>query len=188
MPAHEISFDLHYSFLMIFFVFPNGFTNKNAAIPNFNLVNQQSLDKILKAEMFVHTNGQLRTTHLILDYISISKSFQAPKCVIKVRDPRLHWISIATPSFHTTGPIPEGMLTTDPILEGIPKVALPPQHTSEEATFSHFAITKEEEEKEEKVLEVFDSKDEFDIFNQTLSPEASPGDLCSFSSAQSSNI
>ena len=80
------------------------------------------------------------------------------------------------------------MLTTDPILEGIPKVALPPQHTSEEATFSHLAITKEEEEKEEKVLEVFDSKDEFDIFNQTLSPEASPGDLCSFSSAQSSNI
>ena len=173
---------------MIFFVFPNGFTNKNAAIPNFSLVNQQSLDKILKAKVFVHTDGQLRTTHLILDYIPISKCFQAPKCVIKVRDPRLHRINIAAPSFHTTGPIREGMLTTDPILEGIPKVALPPQHTSEEATSSHLAIIKEEEEKEEEVLEVFDSKDEFDVFNQTLSREASPGDLCSFSSTQSNNV
>ena len=45
---------------MIFFVLSNGFTNKNAAIPNFSLVNQASLDKILKAKVFVHTDGQLR--------------------------------------------------------------------------------------------------------------------------------
>ena len=72
--------------------------------------------------------------------------------------------------------------------EGIPKVTLPPQHTPEEATSFHLAITKEEEEKEEEVLEVFDSKDEFDVFNQTLSPEASPGDLGSSSLTQSSHI
>ena len=36
---HEISFDLRYSLLMIFFVFLNGFVDKNATIPNFNLVN-----------------------------------------------------------------------------------------------------------------------------------------------------
>ena len=59
----------------MFFVFPNGFADKNATIPNFNLVNQPSLDKILKAEVFVHTNSQLRAAHLILDYIPISKSF-----------------------------------------------------------------------------------------------------------------
>ena len=142
----------------------------------------------MKAEVFIHIDGQLRTAHLILDYIPISKSFQAPKCVIKVRDLCLHWISIVALSFHTTGPIPEGTLTTDSIPEGIPKVALPPQHTPEEATSFHLAITKEEEEKEEEVLEVFDSKDEFDVFNQTLSPEASPGDLDSSSLTQSSHI
>ena len=60
---------------MIFFFFPNGFAEKNATIPNFSLVNQASLDKILKAEVFVHTNGQLRATHLIVDYIPISKNF-----------------------------------------------------------------------------------------------------------------
>jgi len=45
---------------MIFFVFSNGFTDKNVAIPNFSLVNQASLDKILKVEVFVHIDGQLR--------------------------------------------------------------------------------------------------------------------------------
>ena len=75
MSVHEIPFDLHYSLLMMFFVFPNSYADKNATIPNFSLVNWQSLDKILKTEVFVHTDDQLRATHLILDYILISKSF-----------------------------------------------------------------------------------------------------------------
>ena len=37
--VHEISFDLRYFFLMMFFVSLNGFVDKNAAIPNFNFVN-----------------------------------------------------------------------------------------------------------------------------------------------------
>ena len=53
----ELSFDLCHFFVNGVFCFPNGFTNKHAAIPNFNLVNQPSLDKILKAEMFVHSDG-----------------------------------------------------------------------------------------------------------------------------------
>ena len=53
--VHEISFDLSYFLLMMFIVSLNGFVDKNAAIPNFNLVNQPSLGKILKAEVFVHT-------------------------------------------------------------------------------------------------------------------------------------
>ena len=52
----EIFFNLYCSLLMIFFVFSNGFADKNTSIPNFNLVNQASLDKILKAEVFVHTD------------------------------------------------------------------------------------------------------------------------------------
>ena len=154
-------------------------------MPNFNLVNQPSLDKILKAEVFVHNDGQLRVAYLILGYTPISKSYQALKCVIKVNDPRLHWISVAAPSFLITGPILEGTLTTDSILEGIPKVALPPQPTTREATSSHPAITKEEEEKEEEVVEVSNSKHEFEVFNRPLSLEVSIGDLGHSSPAQS---
>lgn len=55
-----------------------------------NFVNQPDLNRILKSEVFVHSDGQLRAAHLILGYTPISSSFQAPKCVIKARDPRLH--------------------------------------------------------------------------------------------------
>ena len=75
--------------------------------------------------MFVHSDDYLKATHLILGYTPISKSYQAPKCVIKAKDPLLHWISVAAPGFLTIGPILKGTLTTNPIPEGIPKVALP---------------------------------------------------------------
>ena len=145
----------------MFFVSPNGFANKNTAIPNFNLMNQPSLDKILKVEVFVHTDGQLRAAHLILDYIPISKSLQALKCVIKARDPCLHRINVATLGFLTTGPIPEGILTTTPIPEGIPRVALPFQRAAKEEATPSQPLSKEEEE----VVEVSDSEDDFEIFN-----------------------
>ena len=34
-----------------------GFANKYSAILNFSLVNESDLNKVLKAEVFVHTDG-----------------------------------------------------------------------------------------------------------------------------------
>ena len=66
-----------------------------------------------------------------------------------------------------------GFLITDPILEGIPKIALSSQRAvEEEATLSQ-SMTKEEEE----IVEVFDSEDNFEVFNWPLSPETSTSDL-----------
>ena len=59
MFVYEFSFDLCCFVLTMFLFFPNGFADKNAAAPNFSLVNQSSLDRILKAEVFVHSDGQL---------------------------------------------------------------------------------------------------------------------------------
>ena len=64
------------------------------------------------------------------------------------------------------------MLATKPIPEGIPKVASPPQQTTGVATSSHLTNTKEEE-----VVEVSDSEDEFEVFNQALYPETLTPDL-----------
>ena len=92
------------------------------------------------------------------------------KCVIKARDPHLQQINVATPGFLTTGPILEGILSTNPIPEGIPKV---------EASSSRSIIKEKEkkQEKEEKIVEVSDFEDDFEVFNQLLSPEISLGDL-----------
>ena len=65
-----------------------------------------SLDRILQSEVYVNeSDGQLRAAHLILGYTPISRAFQAPKCVIKAKDPRLHHISVAYEGFM----VPEGI-------------------------------------------------------------------------------
>ena len=160
----ELSFDLCHFFVNGVFCFPNGFTNKHAAVLNFNLVNQLSLDKILKVKMFVHNDGQLRVADLILSYNLLSSSFQASKCVIKVKNPCLHQISVAAPSFLTIDPIPRGVL----------KVTLPPQYTTKEATSSHPAI---KEEEEEEIVDVSNSEDDFEVFNLLSSSKSPIGDF-----------
>ena len=138
--------------------FFNDFANRHATVLNFDLVNKDSLNKILKAKVFVNSNSQLWAAHLILEYTPISSSFQAPKCVIKARDPRLHRISVAIPGFLlpegalvpkgtlTTQPIIEGTSTSQHILEGVPKITFPFQHIPGEATSSQPSNKEEDEE------------------------------------------
>ena len=89
------------------FVFDD-YADKYSAIPNFGLVNEQDLTKILKAKIFIHKDGQSRVAHLMLGYDPLSSNFQAPKYVIKAKDHRLHLINVTVPSF----------LNPDPALEG----------------------------------------------------------------------
>lgn len=130
------------------------FADKYSAIPNFNLVNEPDLNIVLKVEVFVHTDGQLRAAHLILGYTPLSSSFQVPKCVIKVRDYHLHLINVIVPGFIYLDPRPQGVLEVKPF---------PQFKAGDEATPSQPAI---KEEKEERVIEVSDSKDNFEVFNR----------------------
>ena len=128
---------------------------------------------------------------MILGITPISHAFQVPKCVIKAHDPRLRCISIVVEGFLLPegAPIPEGTFSTQPILfpgpttegtqsstpilEGIPKVgASSSQQFTETATLSRTKNSKEEE-----VVEMTDSEDEFEVFNKDLSPETSVTDL-----------
>lgn len=73
----------------------------------------------------------------------------------------------------TIDPISEGTLTTDPILEGIPRVALPFQCVAEEKATASQPTIKEGEE----IVEVSESEDDFEVFNQPLTLETLSGDL-----------
>ena len=95
-----------------------------------------------------------------------------PKCVIKARDPRLQWISIAAPSFLLSDPIPKGAVVTELIPEAISKVALPLSQVIRVATFPRIASIKEEE-----MVYILDSEDEFEVFNRAWSPKTSNFDL-----------
>ena len=73
-------------------------------------------------------NSQLRAAHIILAYTPISLTFQAPKCVIRAKDPRLHRISVAYEGFIVPEgvPIPKGTSLAQPLFVGIPLVEASP--------------------------------------------------------------
>ena len=116
-----------------------------------------------------------------------------PKCVIKAKDPRLHRISVAVPEFLRPEGIPflEGVLITQPILKGVPKVAFPFQHTTGKATSSQPTSKEEDEEEEEEekeIVDVLDSNDFNEVFNQPLSLDTPTCDLGQLSLPQFSHL
>ena len=156
----------------------NGFADRRYTKPNLKLVNKASLDKLLKAEIYVNeADGQLRAAHLILGYTPLSFVFQAPKCVIRARNPQLHRISVAY----------EGLI----IPEGIPL----PQYTSRIEPLFVASVSvgtssslptlrekeikgrKEEEKDEEEVVEVSESSDDFGIFDQPINFGEDPDEM-----------
>ena len=148
---------------MLFFRFPlflflskciflcfNGFVDSRSTKPLLSLVNRVSLDRILRSEVYVNeADGQLRAMYLILGYTPISCAFQAPKCVIKARDPRLHRISVAYEGFVIPEgiPIPEGTPFTQPL----PVASLSRQEYSHPRPFLR-KRRKEKKKEQKKVL------------------------------------
>ena len=122
-------------------------------------------------------DGQLRAAHLILGYTSISRAFQAPKCVIKARDPRLHCISVAYEGFV----IPEGILIPEgtPFTQPLPVASLSRQEYSHPHPF--LKKRRKEEGEEERAKEGFmdltNSLDEFKVFNQPSTPKSLPEEM-----------
>ena len=136
LPFVFIQFLYSYCFLSLLKWVFAGFTDiadPHATMPSLRLVNKASLDRILQAEVYVNeSDGQLRAAHLILGYTPISRAFQAPRCVIRVRDPRLHRISVAYEGFVVPQgiPLPRYPPLTQPLpvatLAAGAKYSLPP--------------------------------------------------------------
>ena len=115
----------------------------------------------------------MRAAHLILGYEPLPSNFQAPKYVIKARDQRLQQINITVSGFLVTGLIPKG----------VQQVELPFQHITEEEATPSQPIIKEEEQ----VVEVLDSEDEFEVFNQPQCLKPPTGDFSHFPPIQASS-
>ena len=150
-----------------FFFFFNDFTYNYSTKPQPSLVNRVSLDKILRSsKVFVNkADGQLRATHLILGYTPISRAFQAPKCVIKAKDPQLHCISVTYEGFVVPEgiPIPKGTPLTQPLFVAtlfVGATSSQPVLWEEEE-----GEEKEEEENLEGIVTLSESSEEFEVFN-----------------------
>ena len=73
------------------------FADKRHITPRLSLVNVRGLNKVLRSEIFISEDGQLRAVHLILDFKPLSNIFQDFGQAIKVRDPRLRWLNFLSP-------------------------------------------------------------------------------------------
>ena len=62
-------------------------------------MNVLALNKILRSEVFISEDGQLRAAPLILDYEPLSRIFQDAGQAIKAGDPRLNRIDVSKPRF-----------------------------------------------------------------------------------------
>ena len=58
-------------------------------------MNFSDLNRILKSEIFLYQDGQLRAVHVILGFMPISNHFQSPKNMIRAKGPRLALIVVA---------------------------------------------------------------------------------------------
>ena len=136
------------------------------------------MDKLLKAEIYVNeSDGQLRAAHLILGYNPLSFAFQAPKCVIRARDPRLHRISVAYEGFIVPEgiPLPQYTLRTEPLF--VASVSAGTSSSLPLLKEKEIKGRKKKEKSEEMVVAVSESSDDFGIFDQLTSPEEDPDEM-----------
>ena len=75
------------------------FCSKRYVAPNINFVNVRDLNKVLRFEVFVSDDRQLRAVHLILDFQPLSDKFQDMGHAIKAGDLRLAQIDALAPRF-----------------------------------------------------------------------------------------
>ena len=75
------------------------FANKRYVAPNFNFVNALDLNKVLRFEVFMSEDRQVRVVHLILDFNPLSDKFQDVGNAIRMGDPPLARIYVSMPGF-----------------------------------------------------------------------------------------
>ena len=62
------------------------FADKRHVAPHLSLVNVTDLNKVLRFEVFVSEDRQLKAVHLILDFEPISETFHEVGYAIRARD------------------------------------------------------------------------------------------------------
>ena len=80
--------------------------DKGHIAPRLSLTNVAALNYVLRSEIFVSKDRQLRAVHLILDFDPISKTFQEIGHAIKAGDPRINRIDVSRPDFLAQDDLP----------------------------------------------------------------------------------
>ena len=85
--------------------------------PKLSLINVPVLNYLLRSQIFMNNDRQLRAVHLILDYEPISRTFLDIGNSIRANDYRLARIDVSRPGFLAPHDLPP---VDHPISQGIP--------------------------------------------------------------------
>ena len=75
------------------------FADKGHTALTLSLVNVPGLNKLLRSEIFICEDRQLKAVHLILDFEPLSNAFQDVGQAIRADDPILTRIDVSVPGF-----------------------------------------------------------------------------------------
>ena len=120
--------DFHFFFFFHLFTLNSKFltvqffclTDKTQVNPRISLINVSALNYLLRSQIFVNDDEQLRATHLILDYEPIFRTFLDVGNAIRANDYRLARIDVSRPHFLAPHDFP---LVDHPVLQSIPLAA-----------------------------------------------------------------
>ena len=145
------------------FCFSNVFANKRHVAPKLSLVNVAGLNKVIRSEVFVSEERQLRAIHLILDFKPLLENFQDVGHAIRAGDPLLARIDVLVLGFLAWEDLIPVKL---PFYRSFCEVAIPREETASsclslETKIKQFCLEGEVEEQEEPVVQILDSVGEF---------------------------
>ena len=135
--------------------------------PNLNFVNVLDLNRVLRFEVFVSEDRQLRVVHLILDFKPLSDKSQDVGNVIRAGDPRLARINVSVPGFLARKGVVQVKLPSHraPLEVMVLREETASSHLSLKAKIDQFQLEKDREEQGEIVIQVSDLGEELDIFS-----------------------
>ena len=113
------------------------FVDKRHVVPGLSLVNVPALNKLLRLEIFISEDGQLRAIHLVLNYEPLLRTFQDAGHAIRVGDSRLAHIDVSMPGFLARRDLPPVEL---PLQQVLPEATATPR---EEIASSRLSLEKE---------------------------------------------
>ena len=128
--------------------FSDIFANKNHVTSRLSHANVQALNYLLRSEIFVSGDGQLRAALLILDYEPLSRIFQDVGQATRAESSRLAQIDVSKPGFLAWRDLPP---VTRLVPQNLPQVAFPLPQTlpeaavipAEEIASSHLSLEEE---------------------------------------------
>ena len=165
-------FTLKLEFLIVLLFY---LTDKTYTNPKLNLINVPTLNYLLRFQIFVNDDGQLRAVHLILDYEPISRTFLDVGNSIRANDDRLARIDVSRPGFLAPHDLPP---VDHPIPQGIHFPAQPLQQVPleqaivEEGAASSSSLEKEIDrfQFEEEAIVISEAKEEVDEYSCVQTP------------------